>query len=134
MSKFKTRHVSVRDGKYTKRKGYSKNKKHYTRKNGKRIQKQKRMRRQTRRKVGGAHKLGPFNFVLPDSWSQGINIQGQGWAYVTKLGSLFSQTKRPEQIVIFKKTYESGEPTGNYFIARCASSKCSDEKNMEKDV
>jgi hypothetical protein len=58
MNKIKTRHVRVRDGKYTKRKGYSKNKKHYTRKHRKRIQKQKRLRRQTRRRVGGEEVSG----------------------------------------------------------------------------
>ena len=60
MNKIKTRHVRVRDGKYTKRKGYSKNKKHYTRKHGKRIQNKKRLRRQTqtRRKRGGEEVIG----------------------------------------------------------------------------
>ncbi len=141
MSKLKTRHVRVRDGKYTKRKGYSKNKKHYTRKNGKRIQKQKRFRRQTRRKVGGfslfksksnTESLPNFNFSLPNETN--IRILGKGWAYVTKLGSLFSKTKRPEQIVIYKKTNELGNPTGNYFVARCASSECSNGKNMEPNI
>ena len=128
----------MRHGKYTKRKGYRKYKKYYTRKNGKRIQRQKRLQRQTRvqrqtrRKVGGADNLGPFNFVLP--FDEGKGIEGQGWAYVTKLGSLFSQTKRPEQIIIFKKNGNN-----NYFIARCTFTQCDItdsryKKNMEKKV
>jgi hypothetical protein len=114
--------MRVRRSKYTKRKGYRKYKKHYTRKYGKHIQKQKRLRRQTRRKVGGADNLGPFNFVLPldDPRFDSIEIQGQGWTYVTKLGSLTSRTNRPEQIIIYKKKVSNE----NYFIARCIFTQC----------
>jgi len=125
MNKIKSRRVkrARRRGKHTTRKGYRKYRKHHTRKFGKRMRRQTR----TRRKDGGAHDLGPFNFVLP--FESGIKIKGQGWAYVTKLGSLFSQTERPEQIIIFQKGGNE-----NYFIARCTFSQCDITNNMEKEV
>ena len=140
MNKLISRRVkrARRRGKYTTRKGYRKYRKHYTRKNVKRTQCQGkgrlRKQRQTRRKDGGADNLGQFNFVLPEDMSRGIEIKGQGWAYVTKLGSLFSQTKRPEQIIIYKKTDDNRTLIGNYFIARCTFSECGESKNMESKI
>ena len=58
MSKLVTRRMRVRRSKHTTRKGYRKYKKHYTRKNAKRIQNKKRLRRQTRRRVGGKEVSG----------------------------------------------------------------------------
>ena len=146
MNKIKTRHAkramhAKRRGKHTTRKGYRKYKKHYTQKNVKRIQGQGkgrlRKQRQTRRKVGGEPRVREFNFVLPystDSRFQNIQIQGQGWAYVTKLGSLFSMTNRPEQIIIYQHKDKEEKASGNYFIARCVSSECSEGKKMESKI
>ena len=150
MSKLKTRHVkrvkcgkrSRCGGKHSKRKGY--NKKHYTRKYGKRIQR----RRQTRKKVGGIKLFSSrpknlpslsdrtFNFVLPETITDEniINIQGQGWAYVTRLNSRTSMSDRPEQIIIYKILDEERNVTGNYFIARCPHTECdiNDRDNMRE--
>jgi hypothetical protein len=122
--------MRVRRSKYTKRKGYSKYTKHYTRKYGKRIQ----QRRQTRKKIGGLRR--PFNFVLPvnDPRFNNIEIQGQGWAYVTKLGSVTSRTDSPEQIIIYQKKDSNGNVTGNYFIARCTFAYCDNGLNMESKI
>jgi|688.fasta_scaffold519260_2 hypothetical protein len=136
MSKLVTRRVrrgryvkrSRCGGKRSRRKGY--NKKHYTRKYGKQSQRL----RQTRKKVGGTGKnLGSFNFVLPqkDPRFANIEIQGQGWVYVTKLGSLLSGTNIPEQIIIYKKL---GNVTGNYFIARCVYDTCNHGINMKSKI
>ena len=156
MNKIKTRHAKramhvKRRGKHTTHKGYRKYRKHHTRKYGKRTQGQGqgqgkgrlRKQRQTRRKVGGFSLFKPklttsteFNFVLPstDPRFQNIQIQGKGWAYVTKLGSFLSQSDRPEQLIIFKTKNEREEPDGNYFIARCVSSECSNGQNMESKI
>jgi len=155
MNKIKTRHIkrathtmhAKRHGKHTTRKWYGKYKKHYTRKNVKRIQGQGKRRlrrqRQTRRKVGGEPRVREFNFVLPstDPRFQNIQIQGKGWAYVTKLESLLSQSDRPEQLIIFQNENDNGVPTGNYFIARCSFAMCNIndkanmyDKNMEKEL
>jgi len=131
------KHVKrVKCGKRSKRKGkgYSKHKKHYTRKYGKRTQ--GRMRRQTRKKIGGLTR--PFNFVLPknDTRFNNIEIQGQGWAYVTKLGSVTSRTDSPEQIIIYqnKDINGNGNVTGNYFIARCTFAYCDNGINMKSKI
>ena len=130
-------------GKHSKRKGYSKYKKHYTRKYGKRIQR----RRQTRKKVGGFKLFSlrpkkllslsdPFNFVLPTNitGTGNINILGQGWAYVTKLNSRTSISDRPEQVIIYKELNKQGIRIGNYFIARCPYTQCdiNDRDNMRE--
>jgi hypothetical protein len=59
--------MRVRRSKHTTRKGYRKYKKHYTRKNAKRIQNKKRLRRQTRRRVGGEEVSGEEVSVIPSS-------------------------------------------------------------------
>lgn len=139
MSKLVTRRVrrgrhvkrSRCGGKRSRRKGY--NKKHYTRKYGKQSQRL----RQTRKKVGGTGKKPRlFNFVLPqnDPRFANIEIQGQGWVYVTKLGSLLSGTNIPEQIIIYKKLDNAGKVTGNYFIARCVYDTCNDGINMKSKI
>jgi hypothetical protein len=131
-------------GKRSKRKGYTK--KHYTRKNKKYIKNQKRLRRQTRKKVGGLFSSRPkilpslsertFNFVLPETITDknNINIQGAGWAYVTRLNSRTSMSDRPEQIIIYKKLDNAGQLTGSYFIARCPHTECdiTDRDNMRE--
>jgi len=139
MSKIVTRRVKrgkhvkrVKCGKRSKRKGkgYSKYTKHYTQKYGKRIQ----QRRQTRKKIGGL--IRKFNFVLPnnDTRFNNIEIQGQGWAYVTKLGSVTSRTDSPEQIIIYQKKDSNRNVTGNYFIARCTFAYCDNGINMKSKI
>jgi hypothetical protein len=117
-------------------------------KNKKYIKNQKRLRRQTRKKVGGFKFFSsrpkilpslskrPFNFVLPETITDenNINIQGAGWAYVTRLNSRTSMSDRPEQIIIYKKLDNAGQLTESYFIARCPHTECDindREKNME---
>ena len=143
MIKIKSRRVkrARRRSKHTTRKGYRKYRKYYTRKHVKRTQCQGkgRMRRQTRSKRGGFSlfkskptKSTEFNFSLPSG--EDVQIQGKGLAYVTKLGGFLSQSDRVEQIIIYQKKNEQGKASGNYFIARCVSSDCSEGKNMESKI
>ena len=84
MNKIKTRHAkramhAKRRGKHTTRKGYGKYKKHYTRKNVKRIQGQGKRRlrrqRQTRRKVGGFIADNTMSDEVPIHVNVNVNSQ-----------------------------------------------------------
>ena len=124
LNKLKKRNIGQgKHGKYTKRKGcarvyHRKNKKHYTRKYGKRIQR----RRQTRSKRGGELTLNIPNMNTP------VTILYQYFARITKPNvDSFSEDDNPEQIIMYTK---QDEPN-SIFIARCPSKDCSTETGAQ---
>ena len=129
LNKLKKRNIGQgKHGKYTKRKGcarvyHRKNKKHYTRKYGKRIQR----RRQTRSKRGGDLTLNIPNMNTP------VTILYQYFGMITKPNvDSFSEDDKPEQIIM----YTPQDSPNSIFIARCTSNDCStetDEQIMEVD-
>jgi hypothetical protein len=116
----------MRRGKYTTRKGYRKYRKYHTRKNRKHIQKQKRLRRQTRNKRGGVFSIRPNHEIT--------EILYRGYALVTKWGlfgpAIGAGKDRREQILIFISN------SNNIFILRCVDDekddfKCGNAENVE---
>jgi hypothetical protein len=124
LNKLKKRNIGQgKHGKYTKRKGcariyHRKNKKHYTRKYGKRIQR----RRQTRSKRGGELTLNIPNMNTP------VTILYRYFARITKPNvDSFSEDDKPEQIIMYT---QQSEPN-SIFIARCPSKDCSTETDVK---
>ena len=111
----------AKHGKYTKRKGcvrvyHQKYKKHYTRKYGKRIQ------RQRRSKKGGELTLNIPNMNTP------VTILYRYFARITKPNvDSFSEDDKPEQIIMYT---QQGNPN-SIFIARCPSKDCSTETGAQ---
>lgn len=114
--------------KYSKRKRFSKYRKHYTRKFVKKFQRRVKRRRQTRNKRGGVFCIPPPNKVK--------DIIYQGYALVTKQGwgpfgtAIGAKKDRPEQILIFISTNNS------IYILRCVDdesdpNRCENTKNVQ---
>jgi hypothetical protein len=119
LNKLKKRNIGQgKHGKYTKRKGcarvyHRKNKKHYTRKYGKRIQR----RRQTRSKRGGELTLNIPNMNTP------VTILYQYFGRITKPNvDSFSEDDKAQIIM-----YTPQDSPNSIFIARCPSKDCSRE-------
>ena len=112
--------------KYSKRKMFSKYRKHYTRKFVKRFKRRIKRRRQTRNKRGGVFIIKSPNNVK--------DILYQGYALVTKMGifgpAMGAGKDRREQILIFISQ------DNNIFILRCVDdkegeSRCGNPKNVQ---
>jgi hypothetical protein len=87
VNKIKTR--GVKRTKYSKRKRFSKYRKHYTRKFGKRIQRRIKRRRQTRNKRGGNFDLSLEN--IPDLKQKVVEeVLYKGFANVRKISNFFT--------------------------------------------
>lgn len=97
VNKIKTR--GVKRTKYSKRKRFSKYRKHYTRKFGKRIQRRIKRRKQTRNKRGGTFNLRLEN--IPDLQQKVVEVLYKGFANVTKISNWVPRTSR-RQIIICK--------------------------------
>jgi hypothetical protein len=85
VNKIKTR--GVKRTKYSKRKRFSKYRKHHTRKFGKRIQRRIKRRRQTRNKRGGNFDLSLEH--IPDLEQEVVKVLYKGFANVRKISNLF---------------------------------------------
>lgn len=116
--------------KYSKRKKFSKYRKHYTRKFVKRFQRRIKRRRQTRNKKGGV-----FSIRNPPP-NEVNDIIYKGYALVTKKGwgpfgtAIGARKDRPEQILIFISTNNS------IYILRCVDNesdlfRCGNPDNVE---
>lgn len=116
----------VKRTKYSKRKKFSKYRKHHTRKFVKRFQRRIKRRRQTRNKRGGVFSISPSHELK--------DILYRGYALVTKWGTfgpaILSGKDRREQILIFISTNNS------IYIQRCVDDekdklRCENPENVQ---
>jgi hypothetical protein len=124
VNKIKTR--GIKRQRYSKRKKFSKYRKHHTRKFVKKFQRRVKRRRQTRNKRGGVFSIPPPNKVK--------DIIYQGYALVTKWGllgpAIGAGKDRREQILIFISTNNS------IYILRCVDNesdpvRCENPENVQ---